>query len=539
MHGPFDDGAGRRRKDRMAYRELTMIDVREVLRRWQLQQGIKEIARATGINRKTIRRYLTAAKALGVTATTELSDGVVHDVAQYVQARALTIPSEAWRGLEPHRDRIARWLDDRLRLSRVHALLARDGIEVTYATLRRFAIRELGWGAPKATVRLADPPAGQEAQIDFAEMGRVNDIESNRMRRLWVLLVTLSFSRYTFVWPTFAQTTVAIIEGLEAAWRFFRAMPKTLVPDNPTTMIVNADPTSPRLNEAFAEYVQARGLLVDPARVARPRDKARVERQVTYVRDGWFAGESCESLSQWRQSAETWCRDIAGLRVHGTTRKVPREVFDSIERAAMLEPPVEPFDVPIWVEAKVHPDHHVQVARALYSVPTAHLYKRVRVRTDSKVVRIYVGTELVKVHQRQPPGGRSTDPNDYPVGKSAYALRSVDALMARARDRGHHVGTYAERILGGPLPWRQMRAAYALLSLCDKYGDGRVEAVCQSALSFDVVDIKKISRMLKLGITRGSSAESANVVQLPLPSPRFARSDDHFRTQRTDKEKTR
>jgi hypothetical protein len=301
-------------------------------------------------------------------------------------------------------------------------------------------------------------------------------------------------------------------------------------------MVVGADRTSSRLNETFAEYVQARGIFVDPARVAHPRDKARVERQVQYVRGGWFAGERCETLDDWRKSASHWCSDIAGTRVHGTTRTVPREVFEQVERATMLPAPREPFDVPTWHDAKVHADHHVQVARALYSAPTKYLQKSVRVRVDSKFVRIYLGTELIKMHPRQPPGGRSTDPTDYPTGKSTYALRSVDALIAKARQRGQHIGLYAERLLDGPLPWTQMRAAYALLSLCDKYGDGRVEAVCQSALGFDVIDVKRITRMLKLGLRHPPSDSAAKVVQLPLPTPRFARHDDHFRTVTTKEE---
>ena len=164
----------------MAFRELTMMNVREVLRRWQAKQGIKTIARETCIDRKTIRRYVARAEALGLIATTELTDDVVHEVAQCVQARPLPAPTEAWQAVEPHRERIKKWLDDGLRLTRVHALLLRDGAEITYPTLRRFAMRELEWGKPKATVRLVDPPAGQEAQIDFAEMGRVIAARASR-----------------------------------------------------------------------------------------------------------------------------------------------------------------------------------------------------------------------------------------------------------------------------------------------------------------------------------------------------------------------
>jgi hypothetical protein len=165
-----------------------------------------------------------------------------------------------------------------------------------------------------------------------------------------------------------------------------------------------------------------------------------------------------------------------------------------------------------------------------------YLGKRVRVRIDSKTVRIYLATELIKSHARQEPGGRATDPNDYPAGKSIYALRSVDALKKKALERGTHVGEYAERLLGGPLPWTQMRAAYALLSLCDKYGDGAVESVCQTALALDCVDVKRISRMLKLGLGRSKTPRGDNVVQLRLPASRsrFERSDDHFRTRKEE-----
>ena len=237
-------------------------------------------------------------------------------------------------------------------------------------------------------------------------------------------------------------------------------------------------------------------------------------------------------ISTTRDEARSTGRaEIAGTRVHGTTRKVPRDLFEESEKALMLAPPKEAFDVPLWAErAKVHPDHHIQIARALYSVPTLYLGKEVRVRADSTTVKIYFGTDLIKLHPRKPPGGRSTDTADYPAGKASYALRSVDGLLAKARSKGAHVGLYAERLLGGPLPWTRMRQAYALLRLCEKFGDGRVEAVCQSALAFDVVDVVRITRMLKKAMPPTSPVGAENkIVQLSLP--RFARPETHFQTR--------
>ena len=520
----------------MSFRELTMIEIKEVLRRWQAGQSERRIGRETSVDRKTAARYIRWAIELGIDRNGNVDDKDVHAVAQCVQARPLPDPSEQWRAIEQQRGDIEEWLTRKqpLRLTKVHALLVRRGVEASYATLRRFAMQEFGWRKKQPTIRLDDPPPGQEAQVDFGKMGYIVDAETGRKRMLWVLIVTLSFSRYQFVWPTFRQTTEAICEALDHAWWFFGGVPTTMVPDNMKGMIKHPDATDAELCDAFLDYVQDRGVFVDPARVRRPKDKPRVENQVPFVRESWFAGEDFKSLEEARQSAAHWSAEVAGRRVHGTTRQIPGDVFEQVEKAQMLAPPETPFDVPLWTPAKVHPDHHIQVARALYSVPSPYLEKQVRVRADKKLVKIFFGTELIKVHPRQPPGGRSTDVADYPAEKQAYALRNVDRVVSQAKARGDHIGRYAERILAGPLPWARMRAAYALLRLCDKHGDGRVEAVCQSALAFDVVDIKRIRRMLQKATTPPSapSSERGQVRQLTLP--RFARDAKDFETRKAN-----
>jgi transposase len=525
----------------MAFRELTMINVKEVLRRWSAGQGDRKIGREAGVDRKTVARYTEAATKLGLERGREITDAEVDGVAQLVQARPLAAPSEEWNEVAHHRPLIERWLagsgDARpLRLSKIHTLLVRDhGLRASYDTLWRFAHDELAWREKPSTVRVDDPPPAQEAQIDFGKMGLLLDPETSRRRTLWALIVTLSFSRYQFVWPTFRQTTEAVCEGLDRAWMFFGGIAATLIPDNTKAMVKDPDALDATLVDSFLDYVQARGIFVDPARVRSPKDKPRVENQVPFVRESWFDGETFTGLDHARESVAAWCRDVAGARVHGTTRRVPREVFESIEKPRMLAPPTELFDVPIWIDkAKVHPDHHIQVASALYSVPHPYLRKHVRVRADRKVVKVYFGTTLIKMHERQPPGGRATDPEDYPRDKSVYALRDVDALRAKADEKGTHVGIYAARLLDGPLPWTRMRQAYALLALCDKYGDGRVEAICQSALAFDVVSVTRIAKMLKVAAKPTRPEQAGKVVQLTLP--RFVRSAEQFATRgRTSK----
>jgi transposase len=450
-----------------------------------------------------------------------------------VQARPVPDASEEWKEIGAYRARIEAWLAQPrpLKLTKIHLLLKRDhGVSASYDTLRRFAMEELAWRKKTPTVRVADTEPGEVAQIDFGLMGRLFDPATQRARNLWALVVTLAYSRYQFVWPSFEQTTAAVCAGLDAAWWFFGAMTRVILPDNMKAIVLRADELAPVLVPAFLDYTQTRGLFVDPARVRSPKDKARVENQVAYVRESWFDGESFSSLDEARASAERWCRDVAGARVHGTTREVPREVFESREKGTMKPAPAAPFDVPHWTDAKVHPDHHVQVLRSLYSVPTRYVGSTVRVRADRASVRIYAGTELVKVHVRVAPGKRSTDASDYPVGKDVAAVRDVASLITSAKKCGVHVGIYAERLLDVPLPWTRMRLVYALLRLCNKFGSGRVEAICQSALAFDVVDVQRVTRMLETAKTPASPlADERKVVA--LPTPRFARSTEHFATR--------
>jgi len=319
-----------------------MQDVREVLRRRQAGQSARRIARETGLDRKTVGRYLEQAAAEGaVTPEAMVTDELAGAVGRRVQARPTPAPSEAWLALGARQAQIQTWLDGEppLRLARVHELLARDGVTVGYTTLRRFASRALGWRKQAPTVRLDDPPPGQEAQIDFGLMGTVTDADG-KPRRLWALIVTLSSSRYMHVWPTFTQTVEDVCAGLDAAWRFFGGTPKHIILDNASSMVIRASKTDPTLNRAFRDYTEARQIFADTARVRTPKDKARVENQVPYVRERCFAGEVFTAdIGAIRCHAERWCRDVAGARVHGTTRQVPREVYerDEIGRASCRE----------------------------------------------------------------------------------------------------------------------------------------------------------------------------------------------------------
>jgi hypothetical protein len=357
----------------------------------------------------------------------------------------------------------------------------------------------------------------------------LTDADDGRRRKVHALIFTAVYSRHVFVWLSYSQTLAAVIAGCQAAWEFFGGVFAVLIPDNLKPVIAAADAVNPRFTQGWLDYAGHGGFLTDPARVRSPKDKPRVERAVQYVRRNFWDGETFTSIEQAQQAATTWCAGTAGTRIHGTTCARPVEVFTTEEQPLLLAVP-EVYDVPVFKAVKVHRDFHAEVAKALYSLPEQWIGTTLDVRADGELVKFYHRGVLVKVHPRQPPGGRSTDRADLPEHKIGYALRDLTTLIATCAAYGPNVGIYAERILDDPLPWTRMRTVYRLQGLVRRYGAERVEQACSVALDLDVVSVNKIASMLE-------RATENTIPALPLAvgqtATRFSRDPSEFSTTPT------
>ena len=431
--------------------------------------------------------------------------------------------------LEPLADIIRDWIkEDRLQLTRIQELLKQRGFDVVYSSLYRFVTRN-GWRrSNRTTVRMEDTEPGQVAEMDFGRLGLMWDNQSGRKRLALGMVVTLAYSRHHFLWPLFGQTLVEIIEGLEACWAFLGGVPHYLVIDNFTTAVAGTDPLNPRLTRGFLEYAQHRGFIVDPTRVRHPQDKPKVESGIRYARERFFKGGSFHDLPDLRLQARQWCLETAGQRVHGTTYKLPLVVFLEEEQAKLLPWDGEPYDVPDWRIVTVHPDHHVSYKYALYSAPstTCQPGTKLEVRGDSKIVKFFHRGLLIKTHPRQCRGGRSTDQADYPPELTAYTMRSPDYLRRRCAELGESVGIFAGQLLGGPLPWAKMRQAQKLLRLGERYTSLRLNNACRKALEVDLIDVRRLERILIEALE--DEAVTSPAIAVASPPGRFARHGSVF-----------
>jgi hypothetical protein len=502
------------------YREVTMLEVKEVLRLWREGVPTKRLAAQLGLDPKTVRRYLRAAVAAGLCAEAgTVTDAQLRDVLLALQPAGGRPRGDGWAQCEAQREAIRRWLGEGLRLTKIRKLLDRQGVVIAYPTLYRFAVLELQFGQTATTIPVVDGDPGQELQVDTGWVGWLTLPLLQKRRRFRAWIFTAVRSRHRFVYPTFEETTARAIEACEAAWEFFGGVFNVLIPDNTKAIIAHADPLAPRVARGFLEYVQARHFHIDAARVRHARDKGRVERAVPGVRDDCFAGELLTTLEDARVVARRWCLEDYGLRRHSRTQRCPLEHFQAEEQPVLLPAPTTPYDIPLWSEPKVARDQLAAIAKAFYSIPHRYVGHTLTARADSQIVCFYTGSLLVKTHPRKGPGQQSIDPNDYPVERSVYALRNVAALRRQAEDAGVTIGRYAAALLDCPLPWTRMRRVYALLGLVRRYGATRVEAACATALAADLLDVHRLKRMLELAGTCTAAPAPPRV----LPPARYLR----------------
>jgi hypothetical protein len=242
-------------------------------------------------------------------------------------------------------------------------------------------------------------------------------------------------------------------------------------------------------------------MIIDPARSGKPRDKARIERVIPYIRDSFWSGREFTSLEEINRQAAQWCLKVAGVRDHGTTHQQPLTLFHLTEEKQLKPLPAVPFEIVTWHQAKVALDCHVQVANTLYSVPYRYVGKRVDVKLGSRIVEIYLDYELIKTHMRGDRGRRVTDWNDYPPEKAAFFHRTPQWCRHKASQIGQSTRETVESLLNEHA-LHYLRQCQGILRLVDTYGEERLEQACARANAFGDPSYRTVKTILERGLDK-------------------------------------
>ena len=516
----------------MAYRKVSMIEIKEILTRIVKGQSKRKIRKDLSVHNLTINRYIEEAKCLGIDPENCDISQITDNLCSAIARNTTTTPKQTVYPrdiiLLPVKDRIEAYLKDGVTKAKTRRLLARDGINISESSFARFVMANLAHLNKNITVRLPESQPGQYAQADFGRLGKLYDGATKRVRFAWAFIVTLAYSRLMYVHVTFKLDSRAVIEGLEAAWEYFGGITEILIVDNMSPAVDKADRYNPRINKTFLEYAQHRGFIVDPTNSGHARGKPIIENNVAYVKKNFFAGENFISLKDCQERAVDWCSNIAGVRIHGTTREKPLDLFKDSEKEKLAAYDGIRYDTPYFARPTVHTDHHISFKKSLYSLPTKYIGKTVDVKGDSALVRIYFKEELVKTHPRMPQGKRSTDFNDYPAELTPYTLRNADYQISQGTKRHPAIGEYISFLLSGTYPWHRLRSAQGLLRIADKYGHQRTAAACTKAFAYGIYDVRRIERMLRNGV-EADMPKGDEVATLFDEVPRFVRDGAYFK----------
>jgi transposase len=499
----------------MARRTFDVIDVTEILMHWHAGRSKNEMAQSLGVDRKTLRKYLAPAEAAGITpggppkSEQEWAELVRGWFPQLADTRLRQV---TWPAIGKHHEFITAQLKAGVRMSTIHQRLRDEqGLAVSVQSVRRYVAGNVPEEIRRSQVRVLDPrpsEAGDQAQIDYGQLGRWLDPATGRLRTVWAFVMVLCCSRHMFVRPVLTMDQRAWTECHAAAFEFFGGAPARLVPDNLKTGVDKPDLYDPKINRSYAELAAHYGCLVDPARALKPRDKARVERPMPYVRDSFWRGREFTSLAQMQAEAVRWSLQVAGRRpCRPLDGAAPAAVFEAAEKDTLRPLPAEPFVLATWARAKIGPDIHAQVDRVLYSVPWQHIGKTADVRLTATMVQFFVGGQLVKTHPRKT-RGKQTDYGDYPPEKIAFHMRTPAWCRRQAKDIGPSCEQVIAELLGDNALYR-LRAAQGVIGLADRHHRSRLEAACAKAITAGDPSYRTIKGILAAGTEAGQPPASA------------------------------
>jgi transposase len=476
----------------------------------------RRIAAELGINRETVARHIRQADPLPKPANAPLgSEADVsapkpanaplgseedHGAPQLTPAIPSSTPdpqpqsSRRASGCEPWRQLIGTKCDLGLSAQRIYQDLVTDhGFVGSYYSVRRF-VRRLEKSQELPFRRLECEP-GEEAQIDFGSGAPVVGPDGKR-RKTHVLRVVLSHSRKGYSEAVYRQTTDDFLRCLEGAFRHFGGVPRRLILDNLKAAVKKADWFDPEINPKVRSFGEHYGTVFLPTRPYTPRHKGKVERGVDYVQENALRGRSFAALEEQNRFLHDWELTVADTRVHGTTRRHVGKHFAEAERAALLPLPFEPF--PSFHEARrvVHRDGHVEVDHAYYSVAPEYLARRVWVRWDARLVRIFNDRmEQIDVHVKKEPGRFSTKRSHIAAEKISGVERGAAWQLARVSRIGPKSACWAEEVVQAR-GVEAVRVLIGLSSLTGRHPAAAIERACGIASSYGAYYLRTVRALI-------------------------------------------
>jgi transposase len=485
----------------MPAERLSMRKIREVLRlKWDLRLSSRQVARSCHVGRETISEYLQRATRVGLSwpLPDELDDTTLE--------RLLFPPVEAQRKRE-----IPDWPNVHEELKR-HKHLSLfllweeykqqhpEGYQYTW-----FCQHYRKWTRKLDVVMRQEHRAGEKVFVDYAgQTVPVMDPATGNTRQAQVFVGVLGASNYTYAEASWTQTLPDWIGSHVRAFEYFGGAPEIIVPDNLRSGVSKACRYEPDVNPTYQDMAQHYNVAVLPARVLKPRDKAKVEAGVLVV-ERWILARlrnrSFFSLTQ----LNTAIQELLVQLNQRPFKKLPgsrKSVFESLEKPALRALPLEAYEYTEWLKARVNIDYHLEVHGHYYSVPYQLREQQLDIRLTAKSVECLYKNKRIASHMRSDQKGRHTTLKAHmPKAHQQYLDWTPERMIRWAQKSGEHTVKLVETILQSRVhPQQGFRSVLGILRLGKSYGSQRLEAACKRALVLQSHTYKSVASILKTGL---------------------------------------
>jgi transposase len=357
------------------------------------------------------------------------------------------------------------------------------------------------WLARQERVLRQEHAPGEKLFVDYAgQTVPIVDPHTGECRAAQIFVAVLGCSNLTHAEATWTQGAADWLGSHVRALVAFGGVPRAIVPDNLKSGVKKAHRYEPEINPAYQDFAEHYGVAILPARVRKPRDKAKVETGVLIV-ERWILARlrnrqffSLGELNGVIRELLERLNSRAFKKIEGCRRSR----FEALERAALRPLPLRAYEFGEWKQAKVHPDYHIEVGRAYYSVPYALIGERVEVRLTAGGVEVFHRGQLVAAHARaRQRGERSTRRGHRPEGHIAVIDRSLALTLTRAEGIGvattQLIRTQATRRMH---PEETLRSAQGILRLAHDFSPAQLEHACERALALKSYSYRTVRTLI-------------------------------------------
>ena len=476
-----------------------MRKIREVLRLYfAAALSIRAIARSLGTSPSTVGEYLRRAKVAGV--SWPVPEAI--DDAGLERRLFPALPSS-------HTSRpLPEWSEVRRELRGKNVTLALlweeyKAIHPEGLQYSRFCEQYREWAGKLDLVMRQEHRAGEKLFIDYAgQTVPVVDPETGEERQAQVFVAVLGASSYTFAEATWTQTLPDWTASHVRAFEFYGGCPELVIPDNLRSGVSGAHRYEPDLNPTYHDLASHYGVAVLPARVRRPRDKAKAEVAVQIV-ERWILAALSPSQVLLAGRAQRRGLQAARPAQHAPVPQAPgvRGARSSSRstgrRCAPL--PSSPYVFAEWKTVRVHIDYHVEIDGHYYSVPHALVRRQLDVRLTARTVECFHRGQRVASHVRSSHKGRHTTATEHmPEKHRQMGDWKPDRFIRWAEKIGPSTAALITAVLNSRRhPQQAYRSCLGLLRLAKCHGDARLEAAATRALAIGSYSYRSVESILK------------------------------------------